>query len=384
MATEHGDRARISQTSPLRNFAPIWSHLAPGLRGNALAVLCTVAALIATVSLQNPIFPTPLFFAAISISTWYGGGIPGVLTVAIGTLALDYYFIPPEGSLALNKRDFPHLLEFVLPALLTCWFVKKRKVAETSLRRARDELESRVQERQAELARVSRMMTIGEMGVSVAHEVNQPLMAVVLHGDACLRWLAADPPNLEEARKTLGRIIEEGTRAGEIVRRIRALVTKATSQMSALDLNELVAEVVSLLDRELFRHQIALKTELSKGLPRVRGDRVQLQQVIFNLAMNAMEAMRGDTGHPRELCIRTMRQDPGGALVAVADSGPGLPAGDPEQLFAAFYTTKPEGFGIGLSISRTIVEAHGGRLWASDSGTGAIFQFELPAMIGSQ
>jgi signal transduction histidine kinase len=121
---------------------------------------------------------------------------------------LDYYFIPPEGSLSLNKPGLPYLLQFALPALLTCWFVKRRKIAETALRQARDELESKVQERQAELARVSRMMSIGEVGVSVAHEVNQPLMAVVLNGDACLQWLAADPPNLAEARKALDRIIE--------------------------------------------------------------------------------------------------------------------------------------------------------------------------------
>src|SRR5579863_3941508 len=177
MVTEHGERARIAQSAPSRDFITNWSRLSPSLWGYALAVLCTVAALITTHWLRNPVFPTPLFFAAISISTWYGGGIPGVLTVAIGTLALDYYFIPPEGSLAMNKQALPHLLEFVLPALLTCWFVKKRKIAETSLRRHRDELESRVQEKQGELARVSRMMSIGEIGVSVAHEVNQPLMA---------------------------------------------------------------------------------------------------------------------------------------------------------------------------------------------------------------
>jgi signal transduction histidine kinase len=357
------------------------AQTAPALRGNALAILCAIGALLVTQSLRNPVFPTPLFFAAISISTWYGGGIPGVLAVAFGTLALDYYFIPPEGSLSLNKPELPYLLEFALPALLTCWFVKKRKIAETSLRQARDELESKVQERQAELARVSRMMTIGEMGVSVAHEVNQPLMAVVLNGDACLQWLAADPPNLDEARKTVGRIIEEGTRAGEIVRRIRALSRKTAPQKVRVDLNELVTEVVSLLESELARNHIVLRTELAKGLPSLQGDRVQLQQVIFNLAMNAIESMESETAQtsrPRELRIRTEWQTPGGAVVAVMDSGPGLPAGDPEQLFAAFYTTKREGVGIGLSISRTIVEAHGGRLWAANSGGGAVFQFELP------
>jgi C4-dicarboxylate-specific signal transduction histidine kinase len=350
------------------------------LRGYAVAVLCAVAALVLSQALRNPVFPTPLFFAAISISTWYGGGLAGVFAVAFGTLALDYYFIPPLGSLSLNKPELPYLLEFALPALLTCWFVKKRKIAEISLRQSRDELASIVQERQTELARVSRMMTIGEMGVSVAHEVNQPLMAVVLNGDACLQWLAADPPNIEEARRTVSRIIEEGTRAGEVVRRIRTLSGKAAPQKSPVDLTELATEVVLLLGRELERHQVVLQTDLIKGLPTVRGDRVQLQQVIVNLAMNAIEAMVGVTGRSRELRLRTTRTGTGGAGFAVEDSGPGLPTGDPEQLFAPFYTTKEEGLGIGLAISRTIIEAHGGRLWAVDSGHGAVFEFELPVI----
>jgi len=348
------------------------------LRGYGLAVLCSASALLLTHSLRNPIFPTPLFFAAISITTWYGGGLPGALVVAFGTLALDYYFVPPIGSLTLHKPDLLYLLDFVLPASLTCWFVKKRRIAETSLIQARDELQSKVQERQAELARVSRAMTIGEMGVSVAHEVNQPLMAVVLNGDACLRWLDADPPNLDEVRKTVGRMIDEGTRAGEIVRRIRALSAKSDSQKAPVDLNRLITDVASLLDREIADSQVELRTELAKALPPVTGDPVQLQQVIFNLSMNAIEAMRAAGNGTRQLCIRTRRSDARTAVVAVEDSGPGIPAGDPEQLFTAFYTTKKEGLGIGLSISRTIVEAHGGRLSAANSGRGAIFQIELP------
>ena len=165
--------------------------------------VCSVA-LAVTESLRNPLFPTPLFFAAIVISTWYGGGIPGVVAVVLATFSLDYYFIPPVGSLAPNKPEAPYLFEFALPALFTCWFVRKRRIAEATLREARDKLQSRIEQRQAELARVSRMMTVGEMGVSIAHEVNQPLMAVVINGDACLQWLGATPPNLDEARKAVG------------------------------------------------------------------------------------------------------------------------------------------------------------------------------------
>ena len=345
--------------------------------GYGLAILCAGTALAATESLRNPLFPTPLFFAAIVISTWYGGSVPGVIAVVLATFSLDYYFIPPLGSLALNKPEIPYLLEFALPALLTCWFVTKRRIAENTLREARDELQSRIEQRQTELARVSRMLTVGEMGVSIAHEVNQPLMAVVLNGDACLQWLSANPPNLEEARKAVGRIIDEGTRAGAIVRRIRALAKTSTRRM-AVDLNELATEVGALLDRELTRNRIVFRTELMKGLQSVRGDRIQLQQVIINLAMNAIEAMSGETRGPRELRIRSEMDGSDGVAIAVEDSGPGLPAGDPEELFTAFFTTKPDGFGIGLSISRTIIEAHGGRLWAADSGRGAIFQFRLP------
>jgi C4-dicarboxylate-specific signal transduction histidine kinase len=256
------------------------------------------------------------------------------------------------------------------------------EIAETILREARDELQSRIEQRQTELARVSRMLTVGEMGVSIAHEVNQPLMAVVLNGDACLRWLGASPPNLDEARRAVVRIIEEGTRAGAIVRRIRALA-KTSTQRVVVDLNELAAEVEALLDRELARNRIVLRTELTESLPTVRGDRVQLQQVIVNLAMNAIEAMSEQAQGRRELRIRSELQGSDGVAIAVEDSGPGLPAGDPEELFTTFFTTKPDGLGIGLSISRTIIEAHGGRLWAVNSDRGAVFQFRLPVIEGS-
>jgi len=340
-------------------------------------VLCALGALFTTLWLRNPIFPATLFFGVVTVSTWYGGGTVGLVGVLFGTLALDYLFIPPVRTWTLAKPELPYLLEFTLPALLTCWFVWQRKVDAITLRKDRDELESRVLERQAELARVSRMMTIGEMGVSVAHEVNQPLMAIVLNADACLQWLSANPPNLDQARMLVSRIVEEGTRAGEIVRRIRNLSAKASVQRLPVDLNELVTEVTSLLDGEVSKHKVSLRTELAPDLPAVTGDRVQLQQVLFNVAMNGIEAMASQTARRAELLIRT-RQLGSGLLISVEDSGPGLPPGDPEQLFTAFYTTKPEGVGIGLAISRTIIEAHGGRMRALNSDSGASFEIELP------
>ncbi|MCU1328438.1 MAG: histidine kinase [Bryobacterales bacterium] len=367
-----GDTHRsASVPPPIPSFGEHW-------RGYVIAIATAAGAVAATHSLRNPVFPTPLFFASIVVSTWYGGVIPGVLAVALATVALDYFFIAPTGSLTLDKPELPYLLEFALPAFLTCWFVKKRQITEMALRRSRDEMETRVHERQAELARVSRIMTIGEVGVSVSHEVNQPLMAVVLHGDAGLRWLAAHPPNLNEVRKSLDRIIEEGTRAGEIVQRIRALSTKGSTKREPVSLNELAAEVAPLLEQNLIRCQATLKLDLAPALPAVTGDRVQLQQVIFNLSMNAIEAMAGSAATPRQLVLRTRRERHGLAVCTVEDTGPGLPPGEPEQLFAAFFTTRTDGVGIGLSISRTIIEAHGGRLWATDTGHGAVFQFELP------
>lgn len=356
-----------------------YRKLARTARGCCLAILCVTVALVVTQSLKNPVFPTPLFFASIVISTWYGGTIPGLVAVVLAALALDFYFIPPIGSLALNKPEMPYLVEFAVPAFITCGFMRKRRITETTLRRARDELESKVRERQAELAHVTRLMTVGELGVSVAHEVNQPLMAVVLNGDACLRWLEADPPNLDEARAAASRVIEQGSRAGEVVRRIRALSKKTDPQRLPVNLNEAIEETMALLEREIEQNKISLKTELAKGLANVSGDRIQLQQVILNLVMNAIEAVGANSNGRRELTIRTESPATGDVTVTVEDSGTGLPPGDPEQMFAAFFTTKPQGVGMGLSISRTIIESHGGRLWASDSGHGAVFRFCLPS-----
>jgi C4-dicarboxylate-specific signal transduction histidine kinase len=376
-------------------------------RGCGLAILSVTAALLATHSLKDPLFPTPMFFAAIVISTWFGGAIPGLLAVILAAIALNYYFIPPLRSLALSKPDAPYLVDFALPALLTCLFVKRRRTTETSLRQARDELESRVEERtaelsranqqlkseiaeraraeetvqktQSELAHLTRVMTVGELGVSVAHEVNQPLMAVVLNGDACLQWLASNPPNLEKARETVSRMIAEGSRAAEIVRRMRDLAKKTSPHRTSVDLNEVVREVLALTQKDVIRNQVFVRTDLARSLPPVLGDRVQLQQVVLNLVVNAIEAMSTPSqASPRELRIASCVENSSGVIVTIEDSGPGLPNPDLEKIFTAFFTTKPDGLGMGLSISRTIIEAHGGRLWADNRAGGAIFHFKLP------
>ncbi|MGQ0686308.1 PAS domain-containing sensor histidine kinase [Bradyrhizobium sp.] len=243
---------------------------------------------------------------------------------------------------------------------------------------ARKRAAAELQEAQANLARVTRATALGQLTASIAHEVNQPLAAVVINAAACLRWLDRDPPDLKEARDAAQSIIKDGNRASEVIRRIRALVTKTTEQKTSLDLNEAINEVICLVQHELFRHRVSLRLELAPALPLVVADRVQLQQVILNLLINGVEAMQPVTDRPRELVIQT-RQEDAQALVTVRDCGTGIAAGAADQLFDAFFTTKSNGMGMGLSICRSIVEAHGGQLSASgNAGPGATFQFTLP------
>jgi PAS domain S-box-containing protein len=232
---------------------------------------------------------------------------------------------------------------------------------------------------QAELAHVNRVTTMGELSASIAHEVNQPIAATVTNAQAALRWLRAQPPDLDEVRASLSRIAEDGKRAGNVISGIRALINKVPPRKDRFDLNEAVLEMVALTRSEVLNHGILLQTELAPGLPKVDGDRTQLQQVILNLILNAIEAMGGIDEGTRELRINTEREAAGGVLVTVRDSGPGLDLADTERVFTAFYTTKPKGMGMGLAICRSMVEAHGGRMWASaNEPRGAVFQFTLP------
>jgi PAS domain S-box-containing protein len=242
-----------------------------------------------------------------------------------------------------------------------------------------DQAEAALRQMQAELVHISRVTTLGELAASIAHEVNQPITAAVTNANAALRWLSARRPNLEEARCALGRIVENGNRAGEVIRRIRALMKKAPPQRVRVTINDAIIEVVALTHGEAVKNGVSVRTQLAEGLPPVEGDRVELQQVILNLVLNAVEAMSALTDGPRELQITTSRSGSDHALVAVRDTGPGLAPVVVENLFKAFHTTKPNGLGLGLSICRSIVESRGGRMWASaNAPRGAIFQFTLP------
>jgi PAS domain S-box-containing protein len=247
----------------------------------------------------------------------------------------------------------------------------------------RKRVEGALAEMQAELTRMSRVTTMGELVASIAHEVNQPLAAVITNANACLRWLARGVPDLHEARLAVERIVRDAHRAGDVIQRIRAFVRRTTPQKTWLDLNDVAEEVVTLVHGEIRKHAVALRTEFWSDLPLVLGDRVQLQQVLLNLIMNAIEAMQAITDRPRTLGITSQPYATDNVLVAVQDAGLGLDPQQMSRLFDPFFTTKPAGMGLGLSISRTIIEAHGGRLWASpNDGHGATVRFTLPSGSG--
>jgi PAS domain S-box-containing protein len=253
------------------------------------------------------------------------------------------------------------------------------------LRRAEEELRRRevgLREAQMALAHANRVTTTGQLAASIAHEVSQPIAATLTNANAARRWLGAEPPDLVEAREALGRIIRDGGRASDIIGRIRALVRRAPARNDRLDINEVVGEVIALTRSELRSSRTSLQTQLADGLPPVQGDRIQLQQVVLNLILNAVEAMSGSSDQPRELLISTEQGGPGGVQVTVQDSGPGLETESLERVFDAFYTTKPSGMGMGLAICRSIIEAHGGRVWAaSNLAKGAVFRFTLPQQL---
>jgi C4-dicarboxylate-specific signal transduction histidine kinase len=241
-----------------------------------------------------------------------------------------------------------------------------------------------LRESQEALARANRATTLGMLGASIAHEVNQPLGAIAASAAAGSRWLSARPPDLDKAQRSLERIAKDIKRASTVIQRLRALVKRQAPRKDRVDLNEAIVEVLALTDDEVRRHDILVETSLAADLPTVEGDRIQIQQIILNLVVNAIEAMRAVDDGNRRLAIGSAREDANGVRVEVRDSGPGIDPSHADRLFEAFYTTKAEGMGMGLCISRAIIEAHGGRLWVGANGShGAAFYFSLPVQVAA-
>jgi PAS domain S-box-containing protein len=289
---------------------------------------------------------------------------------------LDYRIIHPGGDI----RDIHVIGHPVLsPSGDVVEFVGT--VIDITERRRAEEERERLRQAQADLARVNRVTTMGELTASLAHEVNQPIGAAVTNASTCLRWLAGETPNLEEARAAAMRVVTDGKRAAEIISRVRQLFKKGPTERELLEVNEVVREMTVLLRGEASRHNISVRTELAADLPRTMGDRVQLQQVMMNLIMNSIDAMKSEGG-TRELVIISRFVENEDILVSLSDTGVGLPPQQANQIFNAFFTTKLHGTGMGLRISGTIIESHGGRLWAEDnSPRGATFHFTLPTKI---
>jgi signal transduction histidine kinase len=347
-------------------------------------------ALFASLGMQRLFaFPYPflfLFFGAVMVSAWFGGMGAGLFAVLLSTILVDYFFVPPFYSWQISTTAETYFVAFVACALVASWISSAKKRSEEELQEARNQLEIKVSERsaalmqtQAELARLSRALSMGELTASIAHEISQPITAVVTNGHACLQWLSAVPPNLEKARQSTENIVQDGTRAGAIVSRIRALFRKEEPVKNWVDLNEVIEELVEFLRHEATSHHISIRADLTPGLPPIEADRVQLQQVLLNLVMNAMDALSEVSITVKKIVIRSRKLGVNEILVAVEDCGTGINVQITDKIFEPFFTTKPHGIGMGLSISRSIVESHQGRLWASPNPTGgAIFQLTLP------
>jgi C4-dicarboxylate-specific signal transduction histidine kinase len=332
---------------------------------------------------------TCLLLSVIVLLALWGRLLSSAIVSLAAVASLDYYFSPPLFSFELsNPFDAIALASFVLASIVITTLTSSVRARTKQLALSTAKLEQQIAEHKQtqeflqqtqDLARVNRVVLMGEMTASIAHEVNQPLTGILANAGTSLRYLAAEVPDLEEVRQYLELILRDGRRAADVIGRIRALVKRVPERRGHLDLNESVLEVIALTQNELQRNPVDLQTNLASGLPQIPADRVQLQQVILNLIVNALEAMNEVGDRPRSLIVNSGTNDSNAVFVEVRDTGPGLDEANLDRLFRSFYTTKPEGMGMGLSISRLIVESHGGRLWATKNVPhGAVFRFTLP------
>ena len=382
---------------------PLSARMQKQITFYSLALLSVAGALILELLIGPHASATlgPMFLvAAIALTSWHGGFVPGLIAVVCAGLLVDFFWVSPRYTFQVDATEIPWFITFICSSLVGMVVSVQRKRHEDQIKHARDELELRVAERtsaletsisdhqkaeeesrraQEELARVVRLTTMGELAASIAHEINQPLAAIISNAGACLRWLDGTTPNLAEAQAAAQRIVRDGNRAADVVKTVRAMVTKSAPHIVPIHINSAIADVLGLIDREIKRRGIHVHRQLAPDLPKVSADCVQLQQVILNLLMNAIDAMDSTAAAERNLRIETTLDDQDFITVTVQDSGEGISPQIVERIFDAFFTTRSQGMGMGLAICRSIIEGHGGRLWVdSPAQGGTAFYFSLP------
>jgi C4-dicarboxylate-specific signal transduction histidine kinase len=309
--------------------------------------------------------PSSCFLLAAMVSSFYGGRGPGYFTVLTSAILFDLLFILPRFHFLHSQESYLRLGVFIAAMVLATELIEARYRSEESLRQT-----------QAKLAQATQIATISEFSASVIHEISQPLSAMVANGQTCVRWLSVDPPNLANAKAAAERIVRDGRDAADIIKGLRALFRRSSPQKALVDLRQIVDEVVSLMRRKAETEKIVVDLQLPKDLPKIMGDQIQIQQVLMNLVLNAMESMQTITDRPKMLMIHSREQD-GMILTEIRDQGVGI--ADFDRVFDTFFTTKENGMGMGLSICRSIIEAHEGRLWASRGPVvGTVFSFTIP------
>ena len=329
--------------------------------------------------------PSSCFMLAVITASLYGGRRAAVLAIVLSTCLFEFFeflSLPPEDRIMHSKGAFLRLAAFIGAMVLTVAIIEaKRRSEQAQLQMAQERLqvEESLRLTESKLARATQIATASQLAASIVHEISQPLSAMVANGQACLRWLAAAPPNSEAARSGVERIVRDGRDATEIIQGLRALFGHAALEKTELNISRIIAEVVSLLRARAAQEGVTIEVLVPESLPHVTGDKIQLQQVLMNLVTNGMEAMRS-TNRPKRLAIRSSRQD-GMILTSIEDRGSGIE--NFETIFEAFFTTKEKGMGMGLAICRSIIEAHEGKLWAAPNPSGgSVFSFTLPCIEG--